>query len=56
MEGKYLFTAEYTSEGDLMDNVLTLYITDPTVTIPEGSHTLTIVFYDGTILTYDFTV
>ena len=56
MEGKYSFTAEYTSEGDLMDNVLTLYITDPTVTIPEGSHTLTIEFYDGTILTYDFTV
>lgn len=56
MEGKHSYTAEYTSEGDLTDNVLTLYIADSTVTIPEGSHTLTIVFYDGTTLTFDFTV
>jgi hypothetical protein len=29
---------------------------DPTISIPEGSHTLTIVLYDGTTLTFDFTV
>ncbi len=49
------FTAGYSSEGGLEDNVLTLTVMDPSITIPTGSHTLTIVI-DGTTLTFDFTV
>ncbi len=54
--GKLGFEAVYSSEGDLVENVLTLSVMDPTISIPEGSHTLTIVLYDGTTLTFDFTV
>ena len=54
--GRLSFIAEYGSEGGLEDNVLTLTVMDPSVSIPEGSHTLTIGFYDFTILTFDFTV
>ena len=50
------FVATYGSEGDLEGNVLMLSVMDPSISIPEGSHTLTIVFYDGTTLTFDFTV
>ena len=55
--GKLLFEAKYSSEGDFESNVLTLTVMDRAVTIPKGSHTLTIIFYDyEAILTYDFTV
>ena len=55
--GKLLFEAKYSSEGDFESNVLTLTVKDRAVTIPKGSHTLTIIFYDyEAILTYDFTV
>ncbi len=50
------FTAEYSSEGGLVNNVLTLTVMDPSISIPDGSHTLTIVFYDGKTATFDFTV
>lgn len=57
IEGKLLFEAKYSSEGDFESNVLTLTVMDPNVSIPEGSHTLTIIFYDyAAILTFDFTV
>ncbi len=56
IEGKVGFIADYESEGDLEDNVLVLTVMDPTISIPEGSHTLTIVLEDGKTLTYDFTV
>ena len=56
IEGKVGFIADYESEGDLEDNVLVLTVMDPTISIPEGSHTLTIVLKDGKTLTYDFTV
>ncbi len=56
IEGKLGFFADYGSEGDLEDNVLTLTVMDPSVSIPGGSHTLTIVLYSGEILTFDFTV
>ena len=54
--GRLTYMAEYGSEGDLMDNVLTLVVMDPSISLSEGSHTLTIVFYDSTTLTFDFTV
>lgn len=54
--GRLSFMADYGSEGGLEDNVLTLTVMDPSVSIPEGSHTLTIGFDDYTILTFDFTV
>lgn len=50
------FEATYNSEGDLVDNVLTLSVLDSSISIPEGSHTLSIGLEDGTILTFDFTV
>ena len=50
------FEAVYSSEGGLERNVLTLTVMDKSVSIPAGSHTLTIVLYDGTTLTFDFTV
>ncbi|NBI90468.1 hypothetical protein D3Z45_07695 [Lachnospiraceae bacterium] len=50
------FEATYSSEGDLVDNVLTLSVLDSSISIPEGSHTLSIGLEDGTILTFDFTV
>lgn len=53
---KLLIEAAWGSEGGLEDNVLTLTVKDPTISIPGGGHTLTVVFYDGTILTFDFTV
>lgn len=56
LDGKALFIAEYGSEGGIEDNVL--YITIRDMSIPEGSHTLTIVLDDGTTSTtlpYDFT-
>lgn len=56
MEGKLGFTAEYGSEGELEKNVLTLTVMDPTISIPEGPHILTIVLYSGETLTFDFTV
>ena len=56
IDKKLAFNTVYGSEGDLVDNVLTLTIMDPTISIPEGSHTLTIVLKDGKTLTYDFTV
>ncbi len=49
------FITEYSSEGELEDNVLTLTVMDPSISIPEGNHTLTIVFYDGKTSTFDFT-
>lgn len=54
--GKVTYMAEYGSEGGLVDNVLTLVVMDPSISLSEGSHTLTIVFYDYTTLTFDFTV
>ncbi len=56
IDKKLGFTADHSSEGGLEDNVLTLTVMDPSVSIPEGGHTLTVVFYDGTTLTFDFTV
>ena len=56
IDKKLAFNTVYGSEGDLVDNVLTLTIMDPTISIPAGSHTLTIILYDGTTLTFDFTV
>ena len=56
IDKKPSFIAEYGSEGDLENNVLTLTMQDPAISIPAGGHTLTIVFYDGTTLTFDFTV
>ena len=56
IDKKLVFEAVYSSEGDLVDNVLTLTVMDPGITIPAGSHTLTIVLDDGTTLTIDFTV
>ena len=55
ISGKLGFIAEYGSEGGLEDNVLTLTVMDPSVSIPQGSHTLTIVLYSGEILTFEFT-
>ena len=56
IDKKLGFIAEYGSEGDLEGNVLILTVMDSAISIPAGSHTLTIVFYDGTTLTFDFTV
>ena len=56
IDKKLGFSTEYSSEGDLEDNVLTLTVMDPSISIPAGSHTLTVVFYDGTTATFDFTV
>ncbi|WP_276949130.1 hypothetical protein [Acetatifactor muris] len=56
VDKKLGFVATYGSEGDLEDNVLMLSVMDPSISLPEGSHTLTIVFCDGTTLTFDFTV
>ena len=56
IDKRLAFSTEYSSEGELEDNVLTLTVMDPTISIPTGSHTLTIVFYDGETLTFDFTV
>ena len=56
IDKKPLFIAEYGSEGDLENNVLTLTMQELAISIPAGGHTLTIVFYDGTTLTFDFTV
>lgn len=55
IDKKLGFTTQYSSEGELEDNVLTLTVMDPSISIPAGSHTLTIVLYDGTRLTFDFT-
>ncbi|MDE6925293.1 MAG: hypothetical protein K2P59_08560 [Acetatifactor sp.] len=54
--GKLGFYADYSSEGGLEDNVLTLTVMDPSVSIPSGSHILTIVLNSGKTLTFDFTV
>ncbi len=54
--GRIAFIAEYGSEGGLEDNVVTLTVMDHTVSIPEGSHTLTILLESGETLTFDFTV
>ncbi len=56
IDKRLAFSTEYSSEGELEDNVLTLTVMDPSISIPTGNHTLTIVFYDGTTLTFDFTV
>ena len=56
MNGKILFEGTYSSEGGLENNVLTLTIMDPSITIPEGSHTLTIILNDWTPVKYNFTV
>ncbi len=60
MNGRLSFMATYSSEGDLLDNVLTLTVMDSAITIPTGNHTLTLYFEkeDGSysIVTYDFTV
>lgn len=56
IDKKLGFFNKYSSEGGLTDNVLTLTVMDPTISIPEGSHTLTIELYDGTTLTFNFTV
>ena len=56
IDKKLGFIAEYGSEGDLEGNVLILTVMDLAISIPAGGHTLTIVFYDGTTLTFDFTV
>ena len=56
IDKKLGFIAEYGSEGDLEGNVLILTVMDLAIPIPAGGHTLTIVFYDGTTLTFDFTV
>lgn len=50
------FSTEYSSEGGLVNNVLTMTVLDPGISISAGSHTLTIVLDDGTRLTFDFTV
>lgn len=55
IEGKVGFYADYESEGELEENVLVLTVMDPAISLPEGSHTLTIVL-DGKTLTFDFTV
>lgn len=56
IDKKLGFIVEYGSEGDLEGNVLILTVMDLAISIPAGGHTLTIVFYDGTTLTFDFTV
>lgn len=56
IDKKLLFSAEAGSEGGLQDNVRTLTIVDTSISIPAGSHTLTVVLSDGKTLTYDFTV
>ena len=56
ISGKLGFIAKYSSQGGLEDNVVTLTVMDPSVSIPKGSHTLTVILYDGKILTFDFTV
>ena len=56
IDKKLALSTEHSSEGGLVDNVLTITVMDPGITIPAGSHTLTIVLYDGTTLTIDFTV
>ncbi len=56
INGKLAFDTTYSGEGGFESNVLTLTVMDRSITISEGSHTLTIVFYDNTILTFDFTV
>ena len=56
INGKLAFNTTYSGEGGFESNVLTLTVMDRSITISEGSHTLTIVFYDNTILTFDFTV
>ena len=53
---RLLFEAMYESEGGLTDNVLILTVRNMTTPMSEGSHTLTIVLYDGKTLTADFTV
>ncbi len=50
------FSTQYDSEGELTDNVLIMTVMDPTISIPKGPHTLTIGFYDGNTVTFDFTV
>lgn len=49
-------STEYGSEGGMMDNVLTITVMDSSLSLTEGSHTLTITLYDGTALAYEFTV
>ena len=56
VDKKLAFNVTYRSEGDLSDNVLIMTVMDPSISIPAGDHTLTIVLYDGTRLTFDFTV
>lgn len=56
VDKKLLIAAEYGSGDGLQDNVLTLSIQDPSISIPAGSHTLTVILYDGTTLTFNFTV
>lgn len=56
LNGKLSLDTVYGSEGGLTDNVLTITIRN--MTIPEGSHTLTIILYDGhesTAVKYEFT-
>ena len=53
---KVSFMATYDSEGDMYDNVLILTVMDSSVSIPEGSHVLTIGLDGGSTLTYNFTV
>ncbi len=56
IDKKLAFDAHYDSEGDLEGNVLILTVMDHSISIPEGSHTLTILFKDYTTATFDFTV
>ena len=56
IDKKLGFIAEYGSEGDLEGNVLILTVMDRAISIPAGSHILTVVLDDGTTLTFDFTV
>lgn len=56
IDKKLAFQTDYSSEGGLEDNVLTIATMDPSISIPAGNHTLTIVLYDGSVLTFDFSV
>ncbi len=55
IDQKLLLEATYSSEGDLEDNVLTIRVVDPSVSIPEGSHTLTLHIF-GTRISFYYTL
>ncbi len=58
LSGKPLFEAVYESEGGTPKNVVIISINNG-ITIPEGSHTLTVILDDGTTetrVTYEFTL